>query len=294
MTGNLRDTVAAKRADLEKAPPVDAGAFETVRRNTSVLQIIGLPPSDPKSHAVVAVADRYGLDPVLGHIMILGTSKLPYITRDGYLHIAHKSGQLDGIEVVDGPRRDGSEWVATVAVYRKDMGRPFTFPGRADLGRDNGPEMALARAERRALKRAFAVTLPREFAEDEWDTRATVPLEASPPPDMQAPDDPGSSAVPEQEAGGGDLFDQPIGQKDRAALMAAFDTAGIPDRPTRLQTASQILNREIRSFADSNPDRPTIAESAEIMARLAEERQDKDLGRQQELGGGDAATDAPR
>lgn len=143
------------------------GAFDP--RDSKVLQYLGLNPGDPKSRAVVAVARRYDLDPLLKHVIVIPKGGV-YITRDGLLHIAHRSGQLDGIVVEQEPTlsEDGREWVARVTVYRKDMRHGFTYPGRYPAGTGNvtyAPEMALKAAESHALRRAFDVTgLP---AEDE-------------------------------------------------------------------------------------------------------------------------------
>jgi hypothetical protein len=240
MSDTLRDTVNARRAETRNTTP-SVGAAVAVTGfgppdHARILALIGLNPSDPKAHAVVAVAERYGLDPVLGHIQIIGSSRMPYITRDGFLFIAHRSGQLDGIEVVDGPRRDEREreWTALVAVYRKDMGRPFTYPGRAELGRDNGPEMALARAERRALRRAFAVTLPSAFVEDEYDTRAQPP--------------------------------QPLTGEQLKAIQMEYK--GIT-KTRRLASISDIVGHRIESANELTRD-----EARDVLARLAEQQHD--------------------
>lgn len=127
-----------------------------------VLTYLGLNPDDPRSQAVVAVAQRYDLDPLLKHVIVIPKGGV-YITRDGLLHIAHRSGQLDGIVVEQEPTlsEDKREWVARVSVYRKDMRHPFTFPGRYSVtggNRDYAQEMALKAAEAHALRRAFDVT----------------------------------------------------------------------------------------------------------------------------------------
>lgn len=127
-----------------------------------VLTYLGLNPDDPRSQAVVAVAQRYDLDPLLKHVIVIPKGGV-YITRDGLLHVAHRSGQLDGIVVEQEPTlsEDGREWVARVAVYRKDMGHPFTFPGRYSVSgsnREYAQEMSLKAAEAHALRRAFDVT----------------------------------------------------------------------------------------------------------------------------------------
>jgi len=152
------------------------GAFD--RTDEKVVQYLGLNPQDPKSRAVVAVAQHYGLDPLLKHVIVIPKGGV-YITRDGYLHIAHSSGQLDGIVVEQEPTLsdDGTEWVARVSVYRKDMRHPFTFPGRypvAGSNRDYAQEMALKAAEVHSLRRAFNVS--GLGAEDE----RRVPESASP------------------------------------------------------------------------------------------------------------------
>ena len=143
----------AETSNIAATVTVDAG---------KVLTYLGLNPNDPKSQAVVSIAQRYGLDPVLKHVIVLPKGGA-YITRDGLLHVAHRSGQLDGIVVDQEPTLsdDGREWVARVSVWRKDMGHPFTFPGRYPVGggnRDYPQEMALKAAEAHALRRAFDVT----------------------------------------------------------------------------------------------------------------------------------------
>jgi len=127
-----------------------------------VLTYLGLNPDDPRSQAVVAVAQRYDLDPLLKHVIVIPKGGV-YITRDGLLHVAHRSGQLDGIVVDQEPTlsEDGREWVSRVSVYRKDMSHPFTFPGRYPVSgsnRDYAQEMSLKAAEAHALRRAFDVT----------------------------------------------------------------------------------------------------------------------------------------
>ena len=234
-----------------------------------VLALIGLDPRNPIAHAVVRVCQRYDLDPVLGHVIILPKSQRPYITRDGYLHIAHRSGVFDGMEVVEDPHRDREsgepQWAAKVAIYRKDMSRPFTFPGRADLALDNGPEMALARAERRALRRAFDVTPGPMFADDETDDR---PLPQPPPADSYDPEG-------------------PLQEPQRAAIMAAFRELGT-SRTERLAYMSGVLQRRVTSVKALN-----FRDAAEVHAAL-QARLNEQAGQQQaEVSGGEATSPAP-
>lgn len=122
----------------------------------------------PMASLMILLANRYGLDPLLNHVEVIKTKQGPklYLTRDAYLEIAHRSGQLDGI-VLDEVRRGNTGWAATVSVWRKDMRYPFTYSAgcgddEAQAEQGNGEEMAIARAERRALKRAFPVLVAAE------------------------------------------------------------------------------------------------------------------------------------
>lgn len=155
MTTDLERASAPQRALAEA---VEAGKVKMA----SVLGAMGIDPNDPLFQAMLLVCDKYGLDPLLGHVEVLPRSKKPYITRDGFLHIAHTSGQLDGIVLVEESEAP-AEWRATVEVWRKDMSRPFRYAGRypkAGSNKQYGREMAVKTAERTALKRAFNVSEP--------------------------------------------------------------------------------------------------------------------------------------
>lgn len=136
------------------------GAYDPA--DQKVLEYLGLNPNSPADRAMVAVCRTYDLDPVLKHVVVIPKGGV-YVTRDGLLHVAHKSGQLDGIVVEQDPVKDPEtgEWVAKVSVYRKDMGHPFTYPGRYPVSGSNkayAQEMAMKSAEAHALRRAFSVT----------------------------------------------------------------------------------------------------------------------------------------
>jgi hypothetical protein len=132
-----------------------------------VLRSLGLNPRSAATQALLLACERYELDPVLKHAVLIKDNL--YISHSGLLHVAHRSGQLDGIEVVDEGETQSHYW-AKVSVWRKDKTRPFTYTGRFAKAQRNpyGPEMALKTAERAALKRAFDVAL---LTQDEvWDT----------------------------------------------------------------------------------------------------------------------------
>jgi len=134
----------------------------------AVLKTLNLDPSKPQTQALLLICQRYDLDPLLKHVVLIDGR--PYITRDGYLHIAHSLGVFDGIEVLE-EGEDDSHWWARVSVYREDMGRPFTYRGRYPKKGTNaryGPEMAVKCAEVASLRRAFNVTGV-GAADERWD-----------------------------------------------------------------------------------------------------------------------------
>jgi hypothetical protein len=197
------------------------GAFDPT--NEKILTYLGLSPRDPKSAAVVAVARRYDLDPVLKHVIVIPQGGV-YITRDGLLHVAHASGQLDGIVVEQEPTLsdDGREWTARVTVWRKDMSHPFTFPGRYPVNGSNktyAQEMALKAAESHALRRAFSVaglpSIDEQRAEQAY-TASTAPTAAEylTPRPTPAPAKPPQQPAVDAEADDDDLF---------AGATAAYD-----------------------------------------------------------------------
>lgn len=151
---------SSELATVQPTNTPEMGAFD--QRDERIVNYLGLNPTNPAHRAMVAVCSHYGFDPVLKHVIVI-PNKGVYVTRDGLLHLAHRSGQLDGIVVDQEPTldTDRNEWVAKVSVYRKDMAHPFTFPGRYPTNGDNkkyAQEMALKAAEAHALRRAFDVT----------------------------------------------------------------------------------------------------------------------------------------
>lgn len=218
------------------------------------LQYLGLDPKRVETRALVLLANRYRLDPLVGEIALISTraGAKVYISRDGMIQIAHRSGQLDGI-VVDEERRSSQNdgWTAYVSVWRKDCAHPFRYGAQCkdsepQAKAGNGPEMALARAERRALRRAFAIPTDESFDPDDpadeisvtggWDTDGGEPLEVSGPP--RTP--PGQAPVPRLE--GYPLVGGLIGDRDWWTERAR--QAGIP--AARILTRARELAGELK------------------------------------------------
>ena len=154
---------AAVQAGSVPAPSRDA---EQKARLAQLLKTLILrDATDEQIELVLRICNRYGFDPLLRHVAIIGGQL--YVTRDGLLHLAHASGKLDGIEV-EAHRDDDGEWIATARVYRKDMSRPFVYS--AHQAEHEVPQsrawqkapraMTVKCAEVMALRRAFAVALP--------------------------------------------------------------------------------------------------------------------------------------
>lgn len=157
----------------ETTAVMPAEEVDSRRRNAALLKAIGLDkvPAEQRELAL-AIAKRYELDLMLKHLVLI--EGRPYITRDGLLWIAHRSGVLDGIEVTDPEIKTlpgvGEFWQAHCSVYRRDMSRPFTYAGRYPTKGGNqrfAPEMAVKVAESMALRRAFNVSAP--VVEERWD-----------------------------------------------------------------------------------------------------------------------------
>jgi len=183
MTDTVRGAVEQREAARNLARASDPGAAlaeaaeSGALKMTPVLAALGLDPTKPAHQAALLICNKYGLDPLLKHVVVVQGSGA-YITRDGLLHVAHMSGQFDGIEIGD-VIDAGSHWIATATVYRRDMAHPFTYPGRypkSGANKSYGPEMAIKTAEVMALRRAFDVSMP-------------AYEERHAPQDLRAPDD---------------------------------------------------------------------------------------------------------
>jgi hypothetical protein len=189
------------------------------RRSAALLKAIGLDkvPGEQRELAL-AIADRYGLDLMLKHLVLVDGR--PYITRDGLLHIAHRSGQFDGMEVTDPAIVDvgaGKFWSARCSVYRKDMARPFTYAGRYPTSGGNqrfAPEMAVKVSEVMALRRAFDVSAP--VLEERWD------MDAAPEPEPVR------------------SLDDRIAERSARVTTSAGEVADVPPLPSPAPTADIV------------------------------------------------------
>lgn len=128
-------------------------------------------------------AQKYGLDPLVKQIWCVkyGTAPANIFTgRDGFLAIAHRSGQFDGME--SGCRLDGDEVIGWCKVYRRDMQRPFAvevplseYSTGQNLWKTKPKTMIQKVAESQALRRAFDIS--GLYAPEEFDQGAQVQVQ---------------------------------------------------------------------------------------------------------------------
>lgn len=150
----------------------ESAAVTPAQFNDALIKAVGWDRVPAEQRALALhICERYDLDPMLRHVVMVEGK--PYITRDGLLHVAHRSGVFDGIEVTD-PVLGETHWTARATVWRKDMSRGFTYSGRYPKSGGNqrfAPEMATKVAEVMALRRAFDVSAA--VIEERWDMDET-------------------------------------------------------------------------------------------------------------------------
>ena len=173
--------------DIEKREPALLAGVAPEELEKAALTVAGFDKVD-RATALVAmqVANQYGLEPAMKHLVPIKGNI--YITRDGLLHVAHRSGQLDGIVVeATGKEEDRAEWWATVTIHRKDMSHGFTFTGRySGQNKSYGQEMAIKTATMIGLRHAFDVSIPvkeeMEAIEEEREIIAVEAVQIEAPP----------------------------------------------------------------------------------------------------------------
>ncbi|WP_213697204.1 RecT family recombinase [Acetomicrobium sp.] len=154
--------------------------------------------SDDELKLFLHLASRYDLDPFTRQIWFIkyGDDAHIFTGRDGFLHIAHRSGAFNGMqthlreepvpfEIKFFNKRDKrwdsfkreSQFIATCTVFRKDMSEPFVcevWESEYSTGQGLWPTkrrvMIQKVAEASTLRRAFDISglyLPEEVSENE-------------------------------------------------------------------------------------------------------------------------------
>jgi phage recombination protein Bet len=125
--------------------------------------------SDSEFELLVYLANKYRLDPLLKEIWFIKRrpNEAPIIMtrRDGYLAIAHRSGQFDGMQSGTIENEQGRLEKAWCEVWRKDMSHSFKAEVRYSeyvqpsyIWQKYPSAMLIKVAEVFALKRAFSIS----------------------------------------------------------------------------------------------------------------------------------------
>lgn len=132
------------------------------------------------------LAKRYELDPFSKQIWAVKYNDQPaniFCGRDGYLAIAHRSGQFNGME--SGTKGEGKDMIGWCKVYRKDMRMPFSVEvhrSEYDTGKSvwaSKPRTMIQKvAEAQALRRAFSIS--GLYSPEEFDTPDMKTIEGLP------------------------------------------------------------------------------------------------------------------
>jgi phage recombination protein Bet len=122
--------------------------------------------TDNEFLVMMELANRYQLDPFARQIWLVKYGDSPaqiFCGRDGYLAIAHRSGQFDGIQ--SGSRVEDGELIGWCRVHRKDMSHPIEVEVYAseystgkNLWKDKPRTMIQKVAEAQCLRRAFSIS----------------------------------------------------------------------------------------------------------------------------------------
>ena len=124
--------------------------------------------SNDEFAVLIELANRYQLDPFAKQIWAVKFNDRPaqiFAGRDGYLAIAHRSGQFNGMQSSIERDADGNIISATCRVWRKDMEHPFErtvyvdeYNTKKSVWAEKPATMIVKVAEAQALRLAFNVS----------------------------------------------------------------------------------------------------------------------------------------
>jgi hypothetical protein len=241
-----------------------------VRERDRLLRQLILPKASPEQFSLVlAICQRYGFDPLLRHVLIVGGNL--YVTRDGLRHMAWQSGEFDGYDPPEERQDQDGKWVVTVKVWRKGIGRPFVATAyqreaentASPVWRSHPRLMTGKVAEVIALRMAFGVSLSgaeeigfeesteqtnvgtARFVEAKAEERPAT-RRAAPPAQLVPP-------VDEAPAAGPGLSHKDFG--DLLASLHQMDTDG-------------VATKEIADFADAQWETLDAAQQERVLADL--------------------------
>lgn len=141
----------------------------TEEQKQLIMETVAKGASENEVKLLFHVAKKYKLDPLLKEIWCIKMlEKSPAVittSRDGYLSIAHRSGQLDGLQSGTILNEQGQLIKAWCEVWRKDMSHSFKSEvNYGEYYKNNNvwntypSAMLIKVAEVFALKRAFSIS----------------------------------------------------------------------------------------------------------------------------------------
>ncbi|MFA7120785.1 MAG: phage recombination protein Bet [Bacilli bacterium] len=160
--------------------------WETAELLPTIRHMCANGATDPEFKILVATARLLGLNPMLKQIWCvknLNKPELPaqiYASRDGFLAIAHRSGQFDGMQ--SGVKTDDAgQEIGWCRIWRRDMSHPFEveikrseYDTGKSLWQSKPQTMTVKVAEAHCLRRAFdicGVYTPDEMPEQDHGPR---------------------------------------------------------------------------------------------------------------------------
>lgn len=140
----------------------------TPEKQRQVVELMGFKGTPQQTALLFQLAEHYQLDPLIKEVVLI-PGKGPFIGVWGRIHIAQRSGMLDGLEM-DDETEDDRHYKVRCVVWHKGQ----THPAAKVIGRvgkhekkDWPWEIARARAVRAALGFAFSIHDAYDHQEDE-------------------------------------------------------------------------------------------------------------------------------
>ena len=169
--------------EIESATVVDMReTIWTEEDKKLIKETVAKGTTDSEFKLFLYTASKYGLDPLVKQIWCVKYGSQPaaiFTGRDGFLRIAHRSGQFDGMETVALKDEKGNLIGARCTVWRKDMTHPFVVEvslSEYNTKRGNWlkmPETMIKKvAESQCLRKAFDVS--GIYAPEEYEPEKTV------------------------------------------------------------------------------------------------------------------------
>lgn len=175
--------------DNDSVSPATANQLWTAEDRKLIKETVAKGTTESEFKLFLYTAAKYQLDPLVKQVWCVKyDAKSPaqiFCGRDGFLSIAHRSGQFDGME--SGTKMVDGELYGWCRVYRKDMSHPFTvavplseYNTGNGLWRTKPRTMIQKVAESQALRRAFDIS--GIYSPEEIETEPQEPINITPEP----------------------------------------------------------------------------------------------------------------